>query len=86
MRLVLKQPDIVEVIEKANGLNASLAPDLPAGDESFNFRPLTEEEKKDFMDSLDARGRQMLADLESPPKPVRARRKIAVPRSESNIT
>ena len=86
MRLVLKQPDVAEVIEETNDLNAPLAPDLPTGDESFNFRPLTEEEKKDFMDSLDAKGRQMLADLESPPEPVRARRKIAVPRSKSNIT
>ena len=86
MRLVLKQPDVAEVIEETNDLNAPLAPDLPTGDERFNFRPLTEEEKKDFMDSLDAKGRQMLADLESPPEPVRARRKIAVPRSKSNIT
>jgi len=61
--------------EKTKDLNAPLAPALPAGDESFNFRRLTEEEKKDFMGSLDAKGRQMLADLESPSKPVRARRK-----------
>ena len=73
MRLVLKQSDLDEIIEKANDLNAPLAPDSPASDESgFNFRPLTEEEKKHFMDSLDAKGRQVLADLESPPKPVRA--------------
>jgi hypothetical protein len=52
--------------EKTKDLNAPLAPDLPAGVESFNFRPLTEEEKKNFMGSLDAKGRQMLADLESP--------------------
>jgi hypothetical protein len=77
VRLVLKQPDPDEVVEKANDLNATLAPDWPAGDESgFNFRPLTEQEKKDFVGSLDANGRQILADLESPPKPVRA------PRSE----
>ena len=65
--------------EKTKDLNAPLAPDMPAGDESFNFRPLTEEEKKEFMGSLDAKGRQMVADPESPPEPVRARRKIAVP-------
>ena len=62
--------------EKTKDLNAPLVPDLPAADESFNFRPLTEEEKKDFTGSLNDNGRQMLADLESPPKPVRARRKI----------
>ena len=73
VRLVLKQSDLDEIIEKANDLNAPLAPDSPASDElGFNFRPLTEEEKKHFMDSLDAKGRQVLADLESPPKPVRA--------------
>ena len=32
-------------------------------------------EGDDLMGSLDAKGRQMLADLESPSKPVRARRK-----------
>ena len=84
--LTLKQPEPDKIVEKTNDdLNAPLAPDCPPGDHT-GFRPLTAEEKKDFMDSLDARGRQMLADLESPPKPVRARRKIAVPRSKSNIT
>ena len=62
--------------EKTKDLNAPLVPDLPAADESFDFRQLTEEEKKDFMSSLNDKGRQMLADLESPPKPVRVRRKI----------
>jgi hypothetical protein len=69
VRLVLKQPDPDEVIEKANDLNASLAPDLPASDET-GFRPLTEQEKKDFIGSLDAKGHQILADLESTDKPV----------------
>ena len=30
----------------------------------FEFRPLTEEEKKEFVNSLDARGKQILAELE----------------------
>jgi hypothetical protein len=71
--LKLKQPDSDEVVEKTNDLNAPLMPDLPTSDET-GFRPLTEEEKKDFRDSLDAKGRQMLADLESPDKPVWLRR------------
>jgi hypothetical protein len=66
--LKLIQPDPDEVVEKTNGLNAPLMSDLPAGDES-GFRPLTEEEKKDFVDSLDANGRQILANLELLPKP-----------------
>ena len=57
MRLVLKQPDIVEVIEKANGPNAPLAPDLST------LRPLTIAEKEEFIRSLDDSGRQLLADL-----------------------
>jgi hypothetical protein len=36
---------------------------LSAGAENFEFRPLTEEEKKKFVNSLDAKGRQILADL-----------------------
>ena len=73
--LKLKQPDPDEVVEKTNDLNAPLMPDLPASDE-VGFRPLTEEEKKDFVGSLDAEGRQILADLESLPKPLLARLKI----------
>jgi hypothetical protein len=63
--LKLKQPDPEEVVEKTNDLNAPL---MPANDDT-GFRPLTEEEKENFM-ALDAKGRQMLADLESLPKPV----------------
>ena len=62
--LKLKQRDPDEVVEKAKDLNAPFAPDLPASDE-MGFRPLTDEEKKDFVGSLDAKGHQMLADLES---------------------
>jgi hypothetical protein len=36
-------------------------PSAGAGD--FEFRPLTEEEKKAFVNSLDAEGRQILAEL-----------------------
>src|SRR5690242_9404401 len=34
-----------------------------AGTGGFEFRPLTEEEKKAFVNSLDAKGRQILAEL-----------------------
>jgi len=61
----LKQPDPDQVVEKTNDLNAPL---MPANDDT-GFRPLTEEEKKNFISSLDAKGRRKLADLESqPPK------------------
>ena len=65
--LKLKQPDPDEVVEATNGLNAPLMHDLPASDET-GFRPLTDEEKKDFVSSLDAKGRQTLADLEFTPQ------------------
>ena len=65
----LKQPDPVETEEETKDLNAPLAPDLPASDE-MGFRSLTDEEKKDFVGSLDARGREILADLGSLPTPI----------------
>ena len=37
--------------------------DLPTGAGGFEFRPLTEEEKKEFINSLDAKGKQILAEL-----------------------
>ena len=44
-----------------------LVPEMIAkqqNEESFEFRPLTEEEKKKFVDSLDARGKDILSELE----------------------
>jgi hypothetical protein len=38
-----------------------VAPSAGTGDSEF--RPLTEEEKKEFVDSLDAKGKQILAEL-----------------------
>ena len=67
--LKLKQPDPDEGVEKANDLNAPL---MPANDDT-GFRTLTEEEKGNFIGSLDAKGRRILADLESHPKRVRRR-------------
>ena len=65
---MLKQSGLDRVlrgIEKMEDLKAPLAPDLPASDETgFHFRPLTEDEKKEFMKSSGARGRQKLAKLE----------------------
>lgn len=37
----------------------------------FEFRPLTEKEKKEFVNSLDDRGRQILSELEGRKKPTR---------------
>jgi hypothetical protein len=43
-----------------------LVPEIIASqrsDPSFEFRPFTEAEKKQFVDSLDVRGKQILAEL-----------------------
>jgi hypothetical protein len=45
--------------------------------EDFEFRPLTKKEKKEFVNSLDARGKQILAELEGKPKRA-PRRKLQV--------
>ena len=68
--LKLKQPDPDEVVEKTNDLNAPLMPELPASDE-VGFRSLTEEEKKDFIGSLDDRGREILAKLRNEDDPTK---------------
>ena len=64
---MFKQSDLDRVLrglEKMKDLNAPLTPDLPASDETgFHFRPLTEDEKQEFMKSLGTRGRQKLAKL-----------------------
>ena len=39
--------------------------------EDFEFRPLTEKEKKEFLNSLDGRGRKILAELECEPNELR---------------
>ena len=58
-------------------------PSAGAGD--FEFRPLTEEEKKAFVNSLDAEGRQMLAKLAgettstSEPEPLNTTRPTIAP-------
>jgi hypothetical protein len=36
--------------------------------DDFEFRPLTEKEKKEFLNSLDAKGKQILVELEGKPK------------------
>ena len=38
----------------------AIVPEIVA---EFEFRPLTEEEKKEFIESVDDRGRQILAEL-----------------------
>lgn len=44
--------------------------DMPVGPEAaeeaedYEFRPLTKEEKEEFLNSLDAKGKQILAELE----------------------
>ena len=56
---------IVVEIEQLNE-DIDLVPKIIAkqsSPEDFEFRPLTKEEKKEFMDSLDAKGKQVLVEL-----------------------
>jgi len=53
--------------------------DSSAGANDFEFRPLTEEEKQEFMDSLDAKGRQILAELAGEAKVQTTQAENAVP-------
>lgn len=64
----------VDAIEE-RGENFSMAPEnrdpqeidpLPAG---LDFQPLSESERKEFVNSLDAKGKKMLAELEHRSEP-----------------
>ena len=55
--------DIEDVKGRFSGTIAKQNNDTAAGVGDFKFRPLTEEEKKEFVNSLDARGKQLLSEL-----------------------
>jgi hypothetical protein len=50
-------------ITSVHGVSTEQETDSSAAAEGFGFRPLTEEEKREFVNSLDAKGRQILTDL-----------------------
>ena len=71
------QHDCLDLIDKMDidgteqeGDNMSVVPEcsdkqeIRAAPGRFEFRPLTEKEKKEFVNSLDAKGKQILAELE----------------------
>jgi len=64
---------VPKIITKLNG---SSSVDL-------EFRPLTEEEKKEFVNSLDAKGKRLLAELACRPKRS-PRRKLSVVRDQTS--
>jgi len=64
---------VPKIITKLNG---SSSVDL-------EFRPLTEEEKKEFVNSLDAKGKRLLAELAGRPKRS-PRRKLSVVRDQTS--
>ena len=55
--------DIEDVKGRFPGTFAKQKNDTAAGVGDFEFRPLTEEEKKEFVNSLDAQGKQLLSEL-----------------------
>ena|SRR6185312_2117641 len=52
----------------AGDANLDQQDDLATASVGRGFRPLTEQEKKEFVDSLDRKGRQILAELAGEPK------------------
>ena len=61
---------LIDVEDVKGGFPGTIAKkknDTAAGVSAFKFRPLTEEEKQEFVNSLDAKGKQLLSELE--PKP-----------------
>jgi hypothetical protein len=55
--------EIEDIKEQFPGTNTQQKNDSAACAGDFDFRPLTEEEKKEFADSLGAKGNQILAEL-----------------------
>jgi hypothetical protein len=55
--------DIEDVKGQFLGTITKQKNDTVAGVRDFEFRPLTEEEKKEFVNSLDAQGKQLLSEL-----------------------
>ena len=55
--------DIEDVKGRFSRTIAKQNNDTAAGVGDFEFRPLTEEEKKEFVNSLDAKGKQLLSEL-----------------------
>jgi hypothetical protein len=50
--------EIEDIKGQLPGITAKQKNDAATGAANFEFRPLTEEEKKEFTDSLDAKGKQ----------------------------
>lgn len=56
--------EIEDIKGQASETIAEQKNDSAGGFGDLEFRPLTEEEKQEFVNSLDARGKQLLAELE----------------------
>jgi hypothetical protein len=57
--------DIEDVKGRSPGTIAKQKNDTAAGVGDFKFRPLTEEEKQEFVNSLDAKGKRVFVDSRS---------------------
>ncbi len=60
--------EIEEFNEEIDLVPKIITKQLNSSSEDIEFLPLTEEEKKEFENSLDAKGKQILAELEGKPK------------------
>lgn len=67
----------IEIIPLVPETNTQQKNDLSPECWDFGYRPLTEVEKKEFVNLLDAKGKQILAELEG--KPIGGRRRKPLP-------
>ncbi len=74
--------EIKELNEEIN-LVPKIITKLNSSSVDLEFRPLTEEEKKEFVNSLDAKGKRLLAELAGRPKRS-PRRKLSVVRDQTS--
>ena len=58
-----ERKDQVDTVPIVPAISTEQINDLSARAGDYEFRPLTEEEKKEFMSNLDAKGRQIFAEL-----------------------
>ena len=71
----------IDIIPIAPETSTKQKNDLSAECRDFGFRPLTEIEKKEFVNSLDAKAKKILAELEGKPTGGRRRKPLPSPSS-----
>ena len=77
--------EIEELNEEIDLVPKIITKQLTDSSDNFEFRPLTEEEKKEFVNSLDATGKRILAELRGKPKR-KLQRKLRVASDQTSVS